>query len=89
MDINKAYRRITNNRSLPQLQQLTQLTDIQGEEVRTSINLPYVEGTSEKLWCIFRSHKIRSTFYTEITLHKVLCKSKDRVATEDKKSIVY
>ena len=50
-----------------------------------SINLPYVEGTSEKLQRILRSHKIRSTFYTENTLRKLLCKLKDRVATEDKK----
>ena len=54
-----------------------------------SINLPYVEGTSEKLWCILRSHKIRSTFYTENTLRRLLCKPKDRVATEDKNNIVY
>ena len=39
--------------------------------------------TSEKLRRILRSHKIRSTFHTEMTLHKLLCKPKDRVATED------
>ena len=54
-----------------------------------SINLPYVEGTSEKLWRILRSHKIRSTFYTENTLRKLLCKPKDRIATKDKNNIVY
>ena len=54
-----------------------------------SINLAYIEGTSEKLQCILRSHKIRSTFYTEMTLCKLLCKPKDRVATEDKNNIVY
>ena len=54
-----------------------------------SVNLPYVEGTSEKLQRIFRSHKIRSTFYTENTLLKLLCKPRDRVATEDKNIIVY
>ena len=54
-----------------------------------SINLPYVEGTSEKLGHILRSHKIRSTFYTENTLHKLLCKPKDGVATEDKNNIIY
>ena len=54
-----------------------------------SINLPYVEGTSEKLRRILRSHKIRSTFYTENTLRKLLCKPKHRVATEDKNNIVY
>ena len=64
--INNISRRITNNHSLPQSQQLTQATDIQEEEIRMSINLPCVEGTSEKLWRILRSHKIRSTFYTEI-----------------------
>ena len=65
--ISKIFKRITNNHSLPQSQQLTQATDIQEEEIRISINLPYVEGTSEKLWCILRSHKIRLTFYTEMT----------------------
>ena len=32
---------------------------------------------------------MRSTFYTEKTLHKLLCKPKDRVATEDKNNMVY
>ena len=54
-----------------------------------SKNLLYIEGTSENLRHILRSHKIRSTFYTENTLHKLLCKPKDRVATEDKNNIVY
>ena len=79
--INKFFRRVTNNHSLPQSQQLTQTTDIQEEETRISIILPYVEGTSEKLQSILRSDKIRSTFYTEMTLSKLLCKPKDRVAT--------
>ena len=52
-----------------------------------SINLPYIEGISEKLRRIPRSHKIRSTFYTESTLPKLLCKPKDQVATEDKNKI--
>ena len=54
-----------------------------------STNLPYIEGNSENLWHIFRSHTIRSTFHTENTLRKLLCKPKDRVATEDKNNIVY
>ena len=57
--------------------------------LKESINLPYVEGTSEKLRCILRSHKTKSTFYTKNTLRKLLCKSKDRVATEDKNYIFY
>ena len=32
-------------------------TDIPDEEIRTSINLPYVESTSEELRRILRSHK--------------------------------
>ena len=32
---------------------------------------------------------MRSTFYTEKTLCKLLCKPKDRVAAEDKSNIVY
>ena len=54
-----------------------------------SMNLPYIEGTSEKLQHILKSHKIRSTFYTENTLHKLLCKLKFRVTTEDKNNMVY
>ena len=56
MDIKKALSvkllvniRITNNHRLPQSQQLMQVTYIKEEEIRMSINLPYVEGTSEKL----------------------------------------
>ena len=49
-----------------------------------SINLPYVEGTSEKLRRILRSHKVRSTFYTENTLGKLFCKPRDRVAKKIK-----
>ena len=81
--------RVTNNHGLPQSQQQTQATDIQEEEIRMNINLPYVEDTSEKSRRILRSHTIRSTFYTESTLRKFLCKPKDGVATEDKNNIVY
>ena len=62
--------------SLPQSQQQMHALDIHEEEIRMSRNLLYVEGTSEKLRCILRSHKIRSTFCTENTLHKLLCKLK-------------
>ena len=52
-------------------------------------HIPYFEVTREKLRRIHRSHKIRSTFYTEKTLRKLLCKPKGWVATEDKNNIVY
>ena len=55
--------------------------------MKMSINSPYVEGTSENQQRILRSHKIRSPFYTENTLHK--CKAKDRKATEDKNNIAH
>ena len=87
--MSKIFHRITNNHSLPQSAQLTEATNIQEEDIRMSINLPYVKGTSEKLTRILRYHKIRSTSYTENTLRKLLCKPKDRVATEDKNNIVY
>ena len=87
--ISKIFKRITKNHNLPQSQQLTQATDIQEEEIRMNMNLPYVEGTSKKLLRTLRSYKIRSTFYTENTLRKLLCKPKDRVTTEDKNNIVY
>ena len=65
--ISKIFKRITNSHSFSQLQQHTQATDIQEEEIKMRINLPYVEGTSEKLRHILISHKIRFTFYTENT----------------------
>ena len=87
--ISKIFERITNNHNLPQSQKLTQATDIQDEVTKMSINLPYVEGTCEKPQRILRSHKIRSNFHTGKTLRKLLCKPKDRVATEHKNKIVY
>ena len=42
-----------------------------------------------KYYDVYSSRKIRSTFYTEKTLRKLLCKPKDRVATEDKNNIFY
>ena len=66
--ISKIFRKITNNHGLLQSQKLTQVTDIQEKEIRMSINLPFVEGTNERLWCILRSHKIRPIFYTEKTV---------------------
>lgn len=47
-----------------------------------------MKGTSEKLKQMLRSHKIRPTCYTGNNFHKLLCKPKGRVATEDK-NIVY
>ena len=52
-------------------------------------NLPYTEGTNEKLGRILRPHKIRSTFYTENTLRELVFKSKYWLATEDANDIVY
>ena len=67
--IRKIFKRITNNDSLSQSQQQTKTRDIQGEEIRISINVPHVQGTIEKTTAILKSHKARSTFYTESTLH--------------------
>ena len=93
MDIRKAlslksFKRIADNHSLSGSQQQMQATDIQ-EEIRMSINLSYLEGTSKRLQHIFKYHKRRSTFYTESTQHKLLYKLKDQVATEDKNNINY
>ena len=74
---------------MSQLQQRAQVTDIQEKEIRLSINLLQVEGTSEKPRRILRSHKIRSTFYFEYTLLKLLCKLRDQVATGDKNNAVF
>ena len=71
--ISKILKKITNKHSLLQLQQQTQNTDIQKEEIRMTINFQSVEGNREKLRCILKSHKIRSTFYPESTLRKFLC----------------
>ena len=64
--------------TMSQLQQQIQSTDIQEGEIRMSINLLHVEGISEKLQCIIRSHKIRSIFHTKSALCKLICKWKDK-----------
>ena len=64
---------------MSQSQQQTQATDNQEEEIKKSINFPYVEGTSEKLRRILRSHKIRSTLYTENTLREIDCSNCEAV----------
>ena len=60
--ISKIFKRTTNTHSLSQSQQQMQATDIREEEIRMSIDLPYVEGTNEKLQRLLTSHKITSTF---------------------------
>ena len=87
--ISKIFKRISNNHRLSQSQQQMQTTDIREEEIRMIINLPHVEGTSEKLWRILKSHKIRSLFYTESTFQKLLSKLKGRIATKHKNNIVH
>ena len=69
--ISKIRKRITNNYSLSQSQQQTQVMDIQEYEIRISVNLSYVEGICEKLQCILISPKIRSNFYSENTNRKI------------------
>ena len=48
----KTFQWITNNHSLSLLQQQTQSIDIQEEDIRMSVNLPLVEGTSEN-YCVY------------------------------------
>ena len=66
----------------------TNKTHVQNEEIKMSINLRCVDGISEKPRLMLKSHKTRSTFYTENFLYYLLCKLKDLVATEDKNSII-
>ena len=60
--MSKIFKRFTNNHSLSQSQQQTQVINIQEQEIRINISLPYVESFSEKLRRLLRSHKIRSNF---------------------------
>ena len=48
----KTFQWITDNHSLSLLQQQTQSIDIQEEDIRMSVNLPLVEGTSEN-YCVY------------------------------------
>ena len=59
------------------------------QNVKFPVEEESIDNTSEKLQRILKSHKIRSTFYTESTLRKLLYKPKDRVAREEKHKIVY
>ena len=69
----RLFKKFNNNHSMSQSQQ--QASDnIYEEEIRLSIHLAYVEGTSERLRRKLRSRKMRITLCTESTLHKLLCK---------------
>ena len=59
----KIFKRITNNHSLSQAKQQTQVPSNQEEDIRMSINLPCLENTSGKQHTL-RSRKIRSIFCT-------------------------
>ena len=74
--ISKIFKIITSNYSLSQSQQQNQ-AGIQEEEIRMSLNLPYIEGTGVKLRQILKS------------MRNLLCKLKHRLATEDKNNIFY
>ena len=76
-NICKIFKRITNILNLFQSQQQTQATDIQEDEIK-------VEGPSQKRQRILRSHKRRSTLYTENTLGKLTWKPTDGVAKKDR-----
>ena len=80
---------MTNNYSSSQSQQQIQAKISKTKSSEWLINLLYAEGTTEKLCCILRSHKIRFNFYTKSTLHKLLCKPEDQVAKDDKNNIDY
>ena len=88
--ISKIFKRITNNHSLSQSQQQMQATYIQEDEIRMSINLSHVQGTNDKLWPAYAqiSHNKIHLLYCS-TLHKILCKKRDQIATDDKNKIVY
>ena len=61
----KTCKRFTKDNDLPQTQQQTQIKEIQDEEIRKNLNLPYLKGIYEKLLLILRSCKVRSPFYTK------------------------
>ena len=75
--VNKIFKSITNNYSSSQSQQTQSTQFLQNNEIKISINLPYVEGTSEIRRRILRSHEITFTFYTENTVRKLHFKPKD------------
>ena len=92
MDIKEALlikflREVLTITSLSRSQQQMQATDIQEEEIRImSMNLPLTENTTENLRPIIRSHKTRSTFYTENTCGNHFVNQ--IVAAEDTNNIV-
>ena len=53
------------------------------------INLPYIQGLGEQLQRALSQHNIKSTFYTAITLRKILPSSEDPIPTEKKHNIIY
>ena len=54
-----------------------------------SINLPYIQGLSEKLKQALNKHNIKATFYTQTTFRSLLSKPKDPIPKEDRNNAVY
>ena len=79
--ISKIIKRIANNHSLSQLQQQKQARDIKEEDIRMSIKVLV------KKYGLYS--EIGSTFYTESTLHKILCILKIEKLQKITNSIVY
>ena len=57
-------------------------------ELVRRINLPYIQGLSEQLRRTLSQYNIKSTFYTAITLHKILPSPKDPIPKK-KHNIIY
>ena len=60
-----------------------------GGQARTSVGLPYIRGTSEKLARIFRNHGVRAYHKPFNTLHSILVHPKDKTPDLKKCGVVY
>ncbi|XP_072039127.1 scavenger receptor cysteine-rich domain-containing protein DMBT1-like [Amphiura filiformis] len=58
-------------------------------KTRANVTLPYIEGITERVQRILRTHNIASSVKPHTSLRRFLVHPKDKVATDDKTGVIY
>ena len=59
------------------------------EEKKLNVTIPYVQGFSESLQCVFKRHGVQTTFKPHQTLRQLLVHPKDKRTPQETAGVVY